>query len=92
MSVLADLIRIASDPANEALSKALDKAGITALAGGIATGTAEQMEVIEKGLTLAQWAQIIGVIGGIMVILKYGLEMFIMLEQRRLNRQDHDDE
>ena len=88
MNTLLKLIEIANDPANEAISRLVDRGSAVVAAQGVGAAVAEQAGAIEPGLDLAQWSIILGMVATGLLVIKTGLEIFLRWEERRLRLKD----
>lgn len=99
MQNITDLIHRAaitiSDHGNTVASKSLQYFGIGGSSVGGATwfasggGGGRGREVVEQGLALSDWGAIVGIVGGITLIIKNGIDIYFAHKRNKRESDAH---
>lgn len=88
MKLLYVLAKSLADPAVQTMNKLSDKVGLGLVLTGGAAATAENMEVMERGLHLSTWVQVVALAGGLLYIIKLIMEIYLLRLQRKAVKEE----
>lgn len=72
-----------SDHGNAAISKGLQYFGVVGSSVGGTTWVATKGAAEHSGMTLSDWGAIVGIIGGLTLILKNGVDMYFAYQRNK---------
>ena len=80
-----------SDHGNAAISKGLHYFGITgASVGGVTWATQKGDPITHAGMTLSDWGAIVGIIGGVTLVIKSGVDIYFAFQRNKREKESHE--
>lgn len=84
-----DVAHAISNHGNAAIGKSMQYFGIATSSVGIGTYATKGHEVVQAGMTWSDWGGIVGVVGGITLIIKTGVDIYFNIRKDRREAEAH---